>query len=492
MEIIIYAMVFLGSALMVFNIYGFVIFGRKVKTVEKGLSGKRNLIVNIPVVLLILFLLGYLAVGIFGKPDLIVSGILFGGSIFVFVMYLMLDHIIKRLSESKETEAKLLATEESNRAKSEFLSDMSHEMRTPLNIILGLCTMALKDTSIAEETRDRLEKIVSNANYLLGLINNILDINSIDSGEFSVKNEEFSVSEIVSQTDIIARLLCKEKEMTYTSCVSESADGLFSGDDMRFKQIILSLLDNVIKNSGCPGSLEFDVSCKSGKNDTLLCFTLKDTCASMNPDFWSALFDPSVKGNDKVEGHYTGNGLDLSATKKLVTILGGTIDAKIEKSGEYVFTVSLPVTRVQDDDALYESISLEGKRILIVEDIAANAEIVADLLELEGAESEYAENGSIGVDMFRTNAPGYYDAILMDLRMPVMDGLTAAREIRKTERDDAGIVPIIALTANALESDVKESLNAGMNMHLAKPTDSDKLFASLKKVIYESEKKARN
>lgn len=482
----IYAMVYAGSALMVFNIYGFIRFMHKVKSASKDI-GKKNLILYIPVALLIMFLLGYLAVGIFGKPDLIVSGILFGGSIFVFVMYIMLERIMKRLTASKELEAKLMATEESNRAKTEFMSGMSHEMRTPLNIILGLHTLALKDQTLTAETRERVEKIGSSANYLLGIINNILDINSIDSGEFSVKEEEFTLSDTVSQIDIIARLFCTEKKLTYKSSIADGCDGTFKGDDMRFKQILLSLLDNAIKYTH-EGGVELLVECEDkGPDKTYLRFTVKDTGVGIDADFLPKIFDTFSK-DDAIVGGYGGSGLGLSATKKLVTILGGTISAQSEKNVGSVFTVTLPVVRVQSEDTLYENVSLQGRRILIVEDIAENAEIVTDLLELEGAESEHAENGLAGVEMFCKNDPGYYDAVLMDLRMPVMDGLTATREIRKSGRADAKTIPIIALTANAFESDVKESLEAGMNIHLAKPTDSEKLYTAIKKALSENKK----
>lgn len=486
MQIAIYAMVFLGSALMVFNIYGFIKFARKVKNDEFSQHAGNNAILYIPIALLVMFLLGYLAVGIFGDPDIIVSGILFGGSIFVFIMYVMLDRVIKRLAQSKTIEAKFIAAKESDRAKTEFLSGMSHEMRTPLNIILGLDTMALKDETLSSETRGRIEKIGSSANYLLGLINTILDINSIDNGEFQAKSEEFSVEDIVNQIDIIGNLRCKDKNLTYISSVSPDAKGLFLGDDLRIKQIVFTLLDNAVKYTDSPGTVSFEVGCADDGDKTTLSFEMKDTGVGIDPEFLPKIFDAFTREDLSGTSARGGSGLGLSAAKKIVTILGGDITAKSEKNVGSVFTVILPVTRVKEDDTLYESVSLEGKRILIAEDVEENAEIVADLLMLEGAESEHAENGKIAVEMFCSNPPGYYDAVLMDLRMPVMDGLTAAREIRKSEREDAKTIPIIALTANALESDVKESLGAGMNLHLAKPADCEKLYSAIRKVLYET------
>ena len=255
---------------------------------------------------------------------------------------------------------------------------------------------------------------------------------------------------------------------------------------MRFKQIILSLIDNSVKRSQSGQTVQLVVVCREEENNkTWLSFTVKDTGDEIDPELLPKMFDGAPDEENGASGGYGGSGMGLPAAKKLAAKLGGTISAKSGKSAGTAFTVVFPVTRVQNDESVYENVSLQGKRILIVEDVSENAEIVADLLELEGAESEHAENGRIAVDMFRNNEPGHYDAVLMDLRMPVMDGLTAAREIRKTERDDAKKIPIIALTANAFESDVKESLDAGMNMHLAKPTDCEKLYAAIRKVLYE-------
>ena len=476
MRFAIYAMVYLGSALMVFNIFGFIRFARKAAGKMKG---RKKTILYIPIILLVMFLLGYLAVGIFGNPDLIVSGILFGGSIFVFVMYVMLDRITKHLMEREQLEAKLMVTEESNRAKTEFLSGVSHEMRTPLNVILGLDTMALKDESLSDETRDRVEKIGSSARHLLSLINNILDMNSMETGEFTVKNGEFDLDETVTQINAIAETQCAEKGLTYSCVVSDEAQGAYFGDEMRLRQIILSLLDNAVKYTDA-GTVTLSINSTS---DGQLRFTVRDTGVGISADFLPKIFEVFSKEDTSSTSSRDGSGLGLAVTKSLVDHLGGTITAESEKNIGSAFTVTLPMKRMQAEDRSYEDVSLEGKRILIVEDIEENAEIVADLLELEGAVSEHANNGKAAVSMFCSSEPGYYDVILMDLRMPEMDGLTATKKIRASGHKDAKTVPIIALTANAFDSDVKESLNAGMDLHLAKPTDSDKLYAAIKRVL---------
>ena len=484
MKILIYSLIYLGSALMAYNIYGFVRFARGIKK-QKGWE-KANLILDVPNILLTLFLAGYLAVGIFGNPDIIVSAILFGGSIFVFIMYILLERITKRIMETEKLKTELMIVEASNRTKNEFLSGISHEMRTPLNIIIGLNNLSLNDPTLSKETKERLEKTELSAKYILTIINNILDMNCIETGEFIEKTGTFSLRGAVGQASIIAETLCLEKGVEYKYDFDDGICADRIGDDMRLKQILLNLLDNAVKYTPKKGTVELKV--REDENDeNSIIFTVKDTGAGIDKDFLPRIFDAfSKEDTSKISG-YGGSGLGLAVTKNITELLGGTISVKSEKGVGSEFTVTLPLTAVKPaTDAEEQPVSLEGKRILIAEDIPENAEIVADLLELEGAESEHAENGKIALEMFTSHEPGYYDAILMDLRMPVMDGITATKEIRNSDKENALTVPIIALTANAFESDVKESLNAGMNAHLSKPADSEKLYSTIKECIKES------
>ena len=487
MKFLIYGMIYLGSILMVHNIFGFIRFARKTKT-QEGFK-KSAFILDVPIILLIMFLAGYLAVGILGKPDLIISGILFGGSIFVFIMYILLDRITRRLLEGERLKTELMVAEESNRTKNEFLSGISHEMRTPLNVILGLNNLSLNDATLSPETRERLEKTELSAKYILTIINNILDMNCIDTGEFIAKESTFSLKNAVGQASAIAETLCSEKGIEYEYNFDENICVDRIGDDMRLKQILLNLLDNAVKYTFAPGTVTLSVSEDNTDRDRLI-FTVKDTGTGIEEDFLPRIFDAfSKEDTSKISG-YGGSGLGLAVTKNITELLGGTVTVKSKKGVGSEFTVTLPMKAVKsDENGDSEPVSLEGKRILIAEDIPENAEIVADLLELEGAESEHAENGKIALEMFTAHEPGYYDAILMDLRMPIMDGITATREIRNSGKENAQSIPIIALTANAFESDVKESLNAGMNAHLSKPADSEKLYATIKECIKESLKR---
>lgn len=487
---LIYGMVYLGSALMVYNIISYVRFARRIVEKEKW-EKQARMEIYIPIFLLVMFLLGYLAVGLFGKPDLIVSGILFGGSIFVFIVFLLIQRITSRIQESERLEAELMAAEASSNAKSAFLSTMSHEMRSPMNAIIGLDNLALHEPGLTPQLRGYLEKIDASARHLLDLINDVLDMNSIESGQLPLKNERFSLRDVLMQVNSIIQSQCRDKGLDYISNAAINIGDTYVGDAMKLKQVLLNILGNAVKFTNAGGFVAFSVE----KNDQdALRFTMKDNGIGMSPEFLPQIFNVFAQEDASSTNAYGGTGLGMPITKRLVEIMGGEITVESEKDKGTLFTVTLPLEAVEDTPAQSASEQpgaalqseeglppLKGRRALVVEDMEINAEIVMDLLDMEGMSAEHAENGQIAVDMFSAHEAGYYDVILMDLRMPVMDGLTAARTIRALDRPDAKTVPIIALTANAFEEDVQQSLSAGMNYHLPKPADPDMLYTTIRK-----------
>ena len=482
MDLIIYGMIYLGSALMVYNIYGFIRYALYIKGRER--TGGSDSILYIPIFLLVMFLLGYIAVGIFVEPNIIVSAILFGGSVFVFIMYILLKRITNRIVENERNEAKLMAEQESSRVKNEFLSVVSHEMRTPMNVIIGLDSIALKDRDVPDTTRSYLEKIGSSAKHLLGMINNILDMNSIEAGELSAKCAPFSLGEAIEQVSAIINTLCDEKGLEYTLDMEDGIDGAYKGDEMMLKQVLIAILDNAVKYTDAPGKVSLSITDAWMDEERAVKFEINDTGVGIDKDFLPKIFDAFTKEDNSSTTIHGGSGIGLALTKKMVALMEGTIEVESKKGTETKFTVTLPLSLYCGGTMLDASgVSLEGRRVLIVEDVPENAEIAADLLELEGVVSEHAENGKVGVEMFESSPEGYYDAILMDLRMPVMDGLTATRAIRALVRPDAESIPIIALTANAFDSDIAQTFEAGMNAHLAKPADADMLYSTLRECI---------
>lgn len=487
----VYALIYLGSFLMIYNIYCFIRFAGRIRKLDYW--GSKNIILNIPISLLILFLIGYLIVGFFGNPDLVIAGILFFGSIFVYVMYWMISRVTDRILENEQIEAKLMASEEASNAKITFLASISHEMRTPMNVILGLTELALKEPDLKPKMKLQLEKIDQSGQHLLGLINHILEINNIDTGELVLKTEPFRLPDILTQLNATTRTLCENKGLVYRYLAPDELPECCEGDGMKLKNLLLGLLDNAVKYTDAPGNVTFSVNCKPEDGRAKLVFTVADTGIGISEEFIARIFDPFAQEDASFTNRFGGSGLSLAVSKKLADLMGADLEVQSEKGKGSVFTltVSLPVLEdcapkaASTDD---EEVSLAGRRILVVEDVPENAEIVQDLLELEDVVTDHAENGLVALERFESSPPGTYDAILMDLRMPVMDGLEATRRIRALPCPDSASIPIIALTANAFQNDVEATHDAGMNAHLAKPTDADQLYETIKQCIAVAQK----
>ena len=478
-------MVYLGSLLMVYNIFCFVRYARFIRNMKSW--NQKNCILYIPIALLVSFLIGYLVVGFLGNPDVIMASILFGGSIFVFVMYILLSGITKQVIESEHLAAELMAAEESNRVKTSFLASMSHEMRTPMNAIIGLDAIALQDDTLKPKTRDRLEKIDGSARHLLGLIDDILIMNHVASEDTELKLEPFSLRKSLDIVNVLAQTKCDEKRLVYHSEIRDNIGEMYIGDAMRLKQALLNILDNAVKFTDEGGSVSF-IAEEISRDETRgrLRFTIQDTGIGIAPGFLPHIYDAFSQEDASTTNRYGGSGLGMSLTKKLVDNMEGEIAVSSAKGQGSTFVVTIPLTRMEsqvDESAAEERVNLAGRRILVAEDIDLNAEMLMDLLDLEDISAERAENGQIAVEKFSQNPAGYFDAILMDLRMPLMDGIEATKTIRAMDRPDAARIPIIALTANSFEEDVRETLTAGMNAHLPKPVDSDLLYETLGKLL---------
>ena len=393
------------------------------------------------------------------------------------------DHETREQMEKNRALTEALArAEEANEAKTAFLSSMSHEIRTPMNAIIGLDSIALHEENIPKHIRDEFEKIGASARHLLALINDILDMSRIESGRMVLKEEEFSFKDMIEQINIINNGQCDDKGLTYDNSVIGDTDEYFIGDDLRLRQIIINILGNSVKFTDPPGTVTFRVeqTCCTGDIRELR-FTMKDTGVGMSEEFIPKLFEPFSQEDATTTNRYGGSGLGLALTKNMVDLMGGTISVESRKGCGTTFTVTIPLKKadyVEASDHEKEtvtSVSLAGLHVLLAEDVEMNAEIMTDLLEMEDITSEWAENGRRAVELFEQNEPGHFDVILMDMRMPVLDGLAATRTIRKLDRKDAATIPIIALTANAFEEDVKACLDAGMDGHISKPVDIEKL-----------------
>ena len=427
-----------------------------------------------------------LDVSIYIQITLIVSAL-----IILFDIY---SHVQKR---ERKTEIEKAVAEDASRAKTSFLSNMSHEIRTPMNAIIGLDSMALRNPDLQPQTREQLEKIGVSARHLLGLINDILDMSRIESGRMTLKRDEFSFREFLDQINVIVSGQCGDKGLRYECTVIGSVRDYYVGDDMKLKQVLINILGNAVKFTAAPGQVTLSVEETAETEDSrTLRFRVQDTGIGMDPEFIPKIFDSFTQEEATATNRYGGSGLGMAITKNLVEMMQGDIRVESEKGVGSRFTVTVPLGRsdrifreesgpsvpggMPAEEAPETGNILAGKRILMAEDVGQNAEILADLLALEDMETDHAENGEIAVRMFSEKPAGYYDAILMDVRMPVMDGLTATGKIRALARPDAKRVPIIAMTANVFDDDVEQSLRAGMNAHLAKPVEPEKLYDTLR------------
>ncbi len=386
----------------------------------------------------------------------------------------------------------LSLAEEANIAKTSFLSSMSHEIRTPMNAIIGLNSLALKDPDLSSHTRSYLQKIDNSANHLLKLINSILDMNRIESGRMILQNEEFSFKEVLEEINNTTNDLCHSKGLTYTCLINGPVEDHYIGDDMKLKQVLLNILDNAVKFTPAPGNVTFTIDPLTRfEENAALRFTITDTGIGISKDFIPKIFDTFSQENENQANKYGSTGLGMAITKNIVEMMNGKIDVESEKGSGTTVTVTLTFKTTdnvsvssENTSDMEETSGLSGKHILLVEDTDINAEIMMEVLNMKDMTADLAENGQIAVDIFSKNNPGTYDAILMDIRMPVMNGLEATEAIRALSRPDAKTIPIIAMTANAFDEDVQRSLQAGMNAHLSKPVEPDILFDTLERLIY--------
>ncbi len=530
----------------------------------------------------------------------------------------------KSLEQNRALSEALAAAQEASRAKTAFLSNMSHEIRTPMNAIIGLNDIAMHEPSASEKIRDYLSRIGTNANHLLGIINDILDMSRIESGRMVIRSEEFSFAKTLEQVNAIISSQCRENGLHYECRTRGNVRDYYVGDDMKLRQVMINILGNAVKFTPAGGSITFSVeTIAQFDGKSTLRMTFADTGIGMSRDYLPKLFDAFSQEDASTTSRYGSTGLGMPITKNIVELMNGNIEVESEQGKGTTFTVTVTLidserndgveagdqiqpdemcVLVIDDDPVAcdharlvlgqvgiscetavsgqegvemarlryarrepynlilvdwkmpgmdgvettrkiraimgteipiiiltsyswedvaeealeagvdtfvakplfagnvmeefraafrkknvrlerETADLKGRRILLAEDVPVNAEIMMMVLGMREVQVELAENGRRAVEMFTEHEPGYYDAILMDMRMPEMDGLEATRRIRASGRADAESIPIIALTANAFDEDVQRSMQAGLNAHLSKPVEPEALFRTLEGLI---------
>lgn len=371
-----------------------------------------------------------------------------------------------------------------SRAKSEFLSRMSHEIRTPMNGIIGMTAIALQEGQSRERIIDCLQKVQSSSNYLLGLINDILDMSKIESGKMKLEPLNFDIYETLDTIQELIMPQISAKHIRFVRDVTLTHNW-FLADRMRISQVLINLLGNAVKFTPADGRIILTVLEQGAdEGDAKVYFAVNDTGVGIAKEEQERVFR-SFEQAGTAPSKQQGTGLGLSISSRLVQMMGSTIhlDSAPGEGSTFSFTISLPLGRPVDSGTQEKGISFAGRRILVVEDNELNAEIAQCLLEERGFEVECVYDGSQAVERIRTTQPGTYDVVLMDIMMPVMDGLEATRTIRALERPDCHTLPIVAMSANAFDDDLKKSVECGMNGHLSKPVEVDKLYHVLEQVL---------
>ncbi|MCQ4794556.1 ATP-binding protein [Anaerofustis stercorihominis] len=390
--------------------------------------------------------------------------------------------------EQESLKAKLNEEKSANSAKSEFLSRMSHDLRTPLNGIIGSSYLALNDDIPREEVNDYLNKINQSGKYLLSLINDVLDMSKIESDKMELHPEPYTLSEFLDTVNSIIKEQCSEKDIDFDIVCKEVDIKCVMLDRLRFNQIFLNLLSNSVKFTPKGGKIDLIIEHLSKDDDKIKKrFIVRDTGIGMSKEFLAHAFEPFTQ--EKAGDTSEGTGLGLSIVYKIVELMNGRIYIESEPGKGTSVTVELEVDIVKDmedkeEKTEFDLNKLKGKRILIFEDNELNLMIAKTLLEQKGIYAECAENGKIGVDMYLNKEPYHYDAVLMDIQMPVMNGLEACKKIRESNKEDCKSIPVIAMTANAFAEDIKCSIDAGMDEHLAKPIEPDILYKTIYKQIF--------
>nr|MCR4732966.1 response regulator [Lachnospiraceae bacterium] len=427
---------------------------------------------NIPFVMLIVFSFFVLITAFFVR---------------VIVTAKKIEQANKQLSIAKA------GAEQASRAKSEFLFNMSHDIRTPLNAIVGLTDLALRHQDETEVLRDSLEKISMSSDHLVGLINDILDMSRIESGKLELHPQTGSLRNLCWGVESMFEAAAGEKNITFTvACDEVEHEGVYC-DIKLINRILINVISNSFKFTEVGGQIDLTITEMEGEDlqKPIYRFLIRDNGIGMSKAFQTKIFEPFERERTSTVSGIQGTGLGMAIVKHLVDSMGGSIRVESEVGVGSSFTIDLPLEirdlTEQEEKQLGRAepeivCSLEGKHVLLVEDILINREIARILLEEQKMVVDEAENGQEAVDLFLDH-PQRYDAVLMDIQMPVMDGYEATRVIRSLDLPEAKTVPIIAMTANAFEEDRKCALKAGMNDHIAKPFDIQQLYRMLQKYI---------
>lgn len=405
-----------------------------------------------------------------------------------------MEVVNQKLKKAKNVATEALQTaENANKAKTDFLSNMSHDIRTPMNAIIGITSLIRHDAGNKAKVIEYADKIDISSQHLLGIINDVLDMSKIEAGKTVFKYSDFSILDLMQELDTIFHTQIYEKQQTLTIIKENIQHEWVNGDQVHLMQIFSNLLSNAVKYTQEGGEIQFFVEECETKSSVYAKyrFLVSDNGMGMSADFKETIFDPFTRAESSVTNKVQGTGLGMAITKNLVEAMGGTIDVDSELGQGSCFEVLMDLKIAEDRTASLAAQEetdeqdgniLQGMKFLCAEDNELNAEILTELLKIEGAECTICENGEEILKAFEQSAPGDYDMILMDVQMPVMNGYEATKAIRRSSHELAKTIPIIAMTANAFSEDIQHSLAAGMNAHVSKPVEMKVLEKTIRSI----------
>lgn len=395
------------------------------------------------------------------------------------------------IRQQQQLEEARQQAEAANKAKTAFLFNMSHDIRTPMNAILGFANLISHETDNTPLMLDHLEKITNSGKYLLALINDVLDMARIESGKAVVDNQVYKVDDPSNDATRMFEEEARMKHITLTATM-DIQHNLIMADKMKLHQIVVNILSNALKYTLEGGSVKISITEMPSEREGYAKYVTRcqDTGIGMTPEFAEHIFDLFSRERNTTTSGVMGAGLGMSIVKRLVTLLGGTIEIETApgKGSTFIVTLWHKIVSNYDEAAIGQQsddkdVVLEGKRVLLVEDNALNAEIAQVILEEMGLKVDLAEDGVVCINKLCAEAPGYYDVILMDIQMPRLNGYDTARHIRALEDKGRAGVPIVAMTANAFDEDKRMALQAGMNAHLAKPIEVGEIAKTLSALL---------
>lgn len=392
--------------------------------------------------------------------------------------------------ENQALKMAVLQEKEANQMKSVFLSHISHDIRTPISGIDGMTKIAIKHFEDKDKVLDCLNKIDSASQYLLSLLGDVLDISRIESGKMIISYELMDIRDLINSCVSIADSLLVQRNVDFVKSFGIFRHPLLLGDELHLRRILINILSNAVKFTPDGGEIFFHVREISADNGrAVYCFEIEDTGIGMKPEFMEQIWDSFSQENSRNHSGFKGSGLGMAITKKLVDLMNGTIHVESEQGvgSKFIVEIAFDIgampdfskTQQEKEERRNQEICLKGMKVLLVDDQPLNIEITKSMLEDAEIDVITAENGQAAVNIFSNCADGTFDAVIMDVRMPVMDGLSATKKIRALTKNDASLVPIIAMTADTYEEDIKKTVEAGMNAYLTKPVNQEELILTL-------------